>query len=86
MQGLPGVDVLVAAGSCEIVDQSITFDSTSWNLFDQLQLTVWAQEPVPSDPAEVYQAKQLGWPFIEGVLFSDGFETGTTGAWTVTGS
>lgn len=84
MQGLSGIDVFVAEGSCEIVNHSITFDPVSWGLFDQMQLTVWAQEPLPSDPAEVYQAKQLRWPFIEGYLFSDGFEDGTTNAWAVT--
>jgi len=82
MQGLAGVDVFVDAGTCEPVNQTITFDPVSWGLSDQIQLTVWAQEPVPSDPAEVYQAKQLPWPFIEGFLFFDGFEDGTMGAWS----
>ncbi len=84
MQGLAGVDVAVASGSCEIVDQAITFDATTWALFDQIQITVWAQEPLPSDPAEVYQANQQSWPFTAAThIFNDGFEDGTTGAWTV---
>jgi len=84
MQGLSSVDVSVAAGACETVDRTITFDPISWGLFDQIQLTVWAQKPVPSDPAEIYQAAQLGWPFVAGDLFANGFEDGTTGAWSVT--
>lgn len=82
MQGLAGVDVFVDAGTCEVVNHTITFDSVSWSLFEGMQLTVWAQEPLPSDPAEVYQAKQLLWPFIEGYIFFDGFEDGTTDAWS----
>lgn len=81
MQGLDGLDVTVAAGACEVVSQTIKFDPDSWGLFDQIQLTAWAQEPLPSDPAEVYQAKQLKWPFIEGYVFFDDFEDGTPDAW-----
>ena len=74
MQGLDGIDVTVAAGACEVVSQTIKLDPTSWSMADKIQLTACAQEPVPSDPAEVYQAKQIRWPFIEGYLFFDDFE------------
>lgn len=85
MQGLAGVDITVAAGACETVVQPITFDATSWNLYDQIQLTAWAQDPVPATaPAEVYQARQVEWPFATGLVFADGFEDGTTGFWSLT--
>ena len=82
MQGLAGIDVWVDAGSCEVVSQPITFDAVSWSLKESIQLTAWAQEPFPSDPAEVFQARQIEWPFVDPPIFADGFEDGTTGAWS----
>jgi hypothetical protein len=81
MQGLDGVDVTVAAGACELVSQTIKIDPVSWGLAEEIQLTAWAQEPLPSDPAEVYQAIQLKWPRFLRQIFADGFEDGTTGGW-----
>jgi hypothetical protein len=83
MQGLAGVGITVAAGACETVVQTMTFDAASWAIADQIQLTAWAQDVATVAPAEVHQAKQVRWPFTQPELvFVDDFEDGTTGAWS----
>lgn len=82
MQGIDTGEVTVAVGACEVVNTTITFDPVSWGMFDQMRLTVFAQEALASGPAEVHQAKQLKWPFIEGYVFFDDFEEGDTSAWS----
>ena len=84
MQGLDPVEVTVAAGGCETVTKSMTFDPVSWGMTDQMQLTAWAQDPAIHAPAEVHQAKQVRWPFPSALLFADGFEGGDTGSWSTT--
>ena len=82
MQGVAGIDVTVAAGACETVVHPITFDAASWARYEQIQLTVIAQEPVAAAPAEVHQATQITWPFNNDAIFADGFESGDTGGWS----
>ncbi len=56
-------DVDVAAGGCIDLLQVVGFDATSWASQEDIKMIAWAQEPLGSAPAEVYQAARLSWPF-----------------------
>jgi hypothetical protein len=82
----PDVDVALTAGNCELVTHQIVFDETlSWlNKWDT-RVVVWAQEPLAFGPAEVYQAKQIDYPYIEQTpLYGNDFETGDFTGWART--
>ncbi len=63
MQASPTQDITLAPGECQQVVQSFTFSATSWSRQDDIKLIAWAQTPLPSWPALVHQAGQIGWPF-----------------------
>lgn len=77
-------DVTVAAGACVEVVRSFTFDTLSMANPEDIVVMAWAQEPLPGIPAEVHQAAQLKWPFVEAAMFADGFESGDASAWSAT--
>jgi hypothetical protein len=60
-------DVILAAGECQLVTRTFTFDATSWANQRNIRLIVWAQEPqadsTHANPATTYQAAVLNWPF-----------------------
>jgi len=76
-------DVTVAAGACVEVVRDFTFDALSMASPDDIRVMAWAQQPLDGIPAEVHQAAQLAWPFVE-VAFADGFESGDLSAWSAT--
>ncbi len=49
-------DVTVAPGNCQDVVRTFTFDSDSWTAKPDIRIVAWAQEPLSTFPAEVYQA------------------------------
>ncbi len=67
-QAATTADITLAAGGCADVARSFTFDATSWANQEDIRIIAWAQEPQNSastaDPAEVYQAAVLSWPFF----------------------
>lgn len=77
-------DVTVAAGACVDVVRTFTFDATSMANPEDIAVMAWAQQPLPGIPAEVHQAAQIKWPFVEPALFADGFESGDLSAWSAT--
>jgi len=75
-------DVTVAAGACVEVVRSFTFGTLSMANPEDIVVMAWAQEPLPGIPAEVHQAAQIPWPFVEAAMFADGFESGDASAWS----
>jgi hypothetical protein len=78
--GVTTEDVTVAAGDCADVTRTFAFDATSWAQQSDIKIVAWAQTPATSYPAEVHQAKVLGWPFPS--VFADGFDSGGTEGWS----
>jgi hypothetical protein len=77
-------DVTVAAGACVEVVRTFTFGALSMATPEEIRVMAWAQAPLGGIPAEVHQAAQLAWPFVEAAMFADGFESGDLSAWTLT--
>jgi hypothetical protein len=75
-------DVTVAAGACAEVARTFTFDALSMATPEEIRVMAWAQAPLGGIPADVYQAAQLGWPFVAPAMFADGFESGDASAWS----
>ena len=55
-------DITLSPGECQTVEREFTFDSHSWANQDNIKIIAWAQNPLTSGPAEVYQTTVLGWP------------------------
>jgi len=55
-------DITVDPGTCQDISTAFTFDSVSWTNRTEIQLIGWVQAPLPTHPAEVYQATKLHWP------------------------
>jgi len=94
--GSSGVEISLAPGECAVVDESFVLDTVSQADPDNVKYFVWAQDPTyVYDPqvqyisgtwygawfAEIFQGGKAVAPF-SGLLY-DGFESGTTDAWTV---
>ncbi len=60
--GLTLGDVTVDPGSCQDTTAAFAFDNNSWTHLPDVQLVGWAQAPLATHPAEVYQATKLHWP------------------------
>lgn len=56
-------DITLQPGERQIVERDFTFDATSWSSQSDIKIIVWAQQPVNSAPAEVYNARSMPWPF-----------------------
>lgn len=57
-------DITLSPGQCQVVSREITFDEQdSWPNQENIRIIVWAQAPLSSGPAEVYQAAIMPWPF-----------------------
>ena len=65
------VDVALTPGGCQEVVKTFTFDSGSWSNKENIKIIAWAQEKLDSSPAEVYQAANMGWPFLPSGLAGD---------------
>ena len=73
-------DITLAPGECLEVQGSLALDApSSANPLD-VMVAVWAQEPNPAFPAEVFQA-DVSQTFL---ISRDGFESGDTLAWSAT--
>ena len=79
MQGAPTEDIDLNAGQCRNVKKTFTFDSTSWADQEEIKIIAWAQEPLSSYPAEVYQARTMTWPFPPSKLQIDWVTVGDPG-------
>ena len=95
--GSAGQEITLAAGECAVVSESFVLNSVSQASPDTVKFFAWAQNPtLVYDPqvvyiapnwygawfGEVYQGGKATAPF-EGI-FTDGFESGQTLAWTST--
>jgi hypothetical protein len=90
--GNNGVEVSLAAGECTTVSHSILLNAASAAQPDDVKFFAWAQDSVwvwdpnflpgvgGANTAEIYQGSKALPPF-EGI-FTDGFESGDTLAWT----
>ncbi len=56
-------DVTVAAGECAEVVRHFVFYAPEQGAPDDIKIIAWAQAPLSSAPAEVYQAGRMTWPF-----------------------
>ncbi len=56
-------DVTIAPGGSYLFERTFTFDSYSMSHSADIKIVIWAQAPVNHDPAEVYQAYTMHWPF-----------------------
>jgi hypothetical protein len=56
-------DVSLIPGECKEVVRTFTFDEGSWDQQADIKIVAWAQQPLSSGPAQVYQAANMGWPF-----------------------
>ena len=72
-------DLPVNAGACTDVVKTMTLDATSMSRTQDVRIIAWAQAPLDTGPAEVYQAAILSGPFD--AIFSDGFESGNIDSW-----
>ena len=72
-------DIFGVPGGCIDVVKAMTLDATSMSRTEDVRIIAWAQEPLNSGPAEVYQAAILSGPFSG--IFADGFETGDDSRW-----
>lgn len=75
-------DIVLAAGACQDVTRTFTFDATSMGAFGDISIIGWAQDDLTNGPAEVFQAGQIMGPFLSENIFDDGFETGDTNGWS----
>ncbi len=74
-------DIVLAAGACQDVTRTFTFDATSMAAFGDISIIGWAQDDLTNGPAEVFQAGQMRGPFLAEEVFDDGFESGDTSHW-----
>jgi hypothetical protein len=67
MQAATTEDIVLLPGECAVVETSFTYDNTNWTNRTDSKIVVWAQEPQDSgpqsNPAEVYNAHTMAWPF-----------------------
>ena len=61
MDAAPTVDLSLQPDECAVVTQVFTLDSRDDR--SEYKLIAWAQEPVASAPAKVFQAANIDWPF-----------------------
>jgi hypothetical protein len=62
-QGAVIQDVSLQPGECAVVTCEMTVDYQSWQDEENMQFIVFAQEPLTSAPAEVYQTAVMTYPF-----------------------
>jgi len=73
-QAAPSLDIALAPGNSQVVEHLLTFDNESWANQGNIKIVAWAQAPVDSAPAEVYQAAIRAWPLesLPGDVDGDG--------------
>jgi thiol-disulfide isomerase/thioredoxin len=57
-------DVSLVPGVTTTLEQRVTFNAESWADKDDIRLVAFAQDPRSTPPAEVYNAKQMAYPFV----------------------
>ena len=55
-------DITVNPGECRQVVRGFGFDPESWEQLEDIKIIAWAQQPVDTAPAEVYQAASAHLP------------------------
>jgi hypothetical protein len=71
-------DVYVAAGACADVQKFMTLKAEDLAQSADIGVVVWAQDPLNSGPAEIFQTAYL---FDTPGISADGFESGDLSAW-----
>jgi hypothetical protein len=70
-------DITLQPGESRVISREFTFDYISMHRQNNMSIVVWAQEPLDSGPAEVYNAQLMNWPFepltILGDVNNDGY-------------
>jgi hypothetical protein len=46
-----------------VIQEEVTFDDESWQHQEDIRIALFAQEPLSSGPAEIYQSEMIAWPF-----------------------
>lgn len=74
-QAVPPQNLTLTPGDSQVVENLFTFDAESWVHQEDMKIVAWAQAPVVSAPAEVYQAATRAWPLVSlpGDADADGF-------------
>ncbi len=63
MDAAPTEDIDLTPGQHQVIERTVTFDSTSWSHQADIRMLAWAQLPADSGVREVYQAEKASWPF-----------------------
>jgi thiol-disulfide isomerase/thioredoxin len=63
MEAAATEDLDLAAGQCQLVERTFTFNAASWSQQADIRMIAWAQLPADSGVREVYQAHRAAWPF-----------------------
>jgi len=58
-------DISLSPGDCQEIVRRVDFDDNSWNRKEDIKIIAWAQAPLSSAPAEVYQAAESQYPFLK---------------------
>jgi thiol-disulfide isomerase/thioredoxin len=58
-------DYALTPGVETVVSQQLTFRTESWGMQDNIRLVAYAQDPLPSPPAEVFNSQTVHFPFGE---------------------
>jgi hypothetical protein len=68
MEGVDLGELVLTPGETLIVDHDFTFSEISWSRPEDIRIAMFAQEPLATGPAEVYQAQIISWPFPEPMI------------------
>ena len=83
MQAVETEGVTVNPGQCVDIQNTLVFDALNMSRQDDIKIMAWAQTAAVLWPAEVFQAAQMGWPFMSSTdIFEDGLESGDTILWS----
>jgi hypothetical protein len=57
------VEISLMPGESYTFTHDFTFDSTSWSNQEDIKIVAWAQKPLASKPAQVFNSATMTWPF-----------------------
>jgi len=63
-QAAPTVDVSLNPGEVQTLEATFTFDAESWANRENIKLIAWAQLPLDTAPAVVWQSATRQWPLV----------------------
>ncbi|MCP4591025.1 MAG: hypothetical protein GY842_09790 [bacterium] len=63
-QAASAQEVALTPGGQQVVERDLTLDAESLSSPEDVRIVAWAEAPVASGPAEVYQATMRHWPLV----------------------